>query len=138
MLGVECANRGPLSIMILVVDDDPLQAYVAVSLLERQFGEVRRASGAAEALCLIEQPEFAGKLELLVAGHSVNGIGGPAFVAELGARMPNLPVLVLGSPGESPSDYPGEHVAFLPRPMVAMKMVTLANVMVSLNKRSVA
>jgi DNA-binding NtrC family response regulator len=124
--------------MILVVDDDPLQAYVAMSLLERHFGEVRRASGAAEALCLIEQPEFAANLDLVVSGHSANGIDGPAFVAELGARVPNLPVLVLGMVGESASDYPGEHVAFLPRPVEAQKIVALAGVMLSLNKRSVA
>jgi DNA-binding NtrC family response regulator len=124
--------------MILVVDDDPLQAYVAMSLLERHFGEVRRAAGAAEALCLIEQREFASRLELVVSGHSANGIGGPAFVAELGARMPNLPVLVLGLPGESPSDYSGDHVAFLPRPVEAQRMVTMAGVMLSLSKRSVA
>ena len=124
--------------MILVVDDDPLQAYVAMSLLERHFGELRRAPGAAEALCLIEQPEFSAKLDLVVSGHSASGIGGPAFVAELKARMPNLPILVLGLAGESPSDYPGEHVAFLPRPVEAQKMVALAGVMLSLNKRSVA
>jgi DNA-binding NtrC family response regulator len=124
--------------MILVVDDDPLQAYVAVSLLERQYGDVRRATGAADALCLIEQPEFANKLTLVVSGRSANGIDGPAFVAELSARKPNLPILVLGMPGESPSDYPGEHIAFLPRPVEAHKMLALAGVMMSLNKNPVA
>ena len=67
-----------------------------MSLLGRQFGDVRRVTDAAEALCLVEQPEFASKLGLVISGHHMPGIGGPAFVAELHARMPNLPVLVSG------------------------------------------
>ncbi len=82
---------------ILIVDDDPLQASLLMSLLGRQFGNVCRVNDAAEALCLIEQPEFAGKLSLVITGHHITGIGGPAFVAELHARKPDLPVLVLSA-----------------------------------------
>ncbi len=71
---------------ILIVDDDPLQAFLLMSLLGRQFGNVCRVNDAAEALCLIEQPEFAAKLSLVITGNHTPGIGGPAFVAELHAR----------------------------------------------------
>lgn len=108
---------------ILLVDDDPLQASCMMSLLERQFGDVRRATDAAEALCLIEQPEFARELGLVISGHHTPGIGGPAFVAELHARMPELPVLVLGSADEAPTDYKEGNVAFLSRPVVGKEML---------------
>ncbi len=82
---------------ILLVEDDPLQAFLTMSLLGRQFGDVRRATDAAEALCLVEQPEFATKLSLVISGHDTPGITGPAFVAELQSECPHLPVLVLGA-----------------------------------------
>jgi DNA-binding NtrC family response regulator len=116
---------------ILLVEDDPLEARRILPLLYREFNVVRRATDAAEALCFVEQSEFAEGLGLVISGHQTQGIGGPAFVAELCARRPNLPVLVLGRPGESPSDYTGEHVSFLPRPFVPQQMISLANKMLA-------
>jgi DNA-binding NtrC family response regulator len=114
---------------ILLVEDDPLEAHRILPLLTRAFSVVRRATDAAEALCLVEQADFADGLGLIISGHQTKGIGGPAFVAELCARRPDLPVLVLGRPDESASDYTGEHVSFLPRPFVPQQMVSLANKM---------
>jgi DNA-binding NtrC family response regulator len=111
---------------ILLVDDDPLQASLMLSILGKRFGDVRRVTDAAEALCLIEQPEFAGKLGLVISGHHTLGIGGPAFVAELHARMPALPVLVLGAADEIPGNYANEHVSFLPRHLVVGQMLATA------------
>jgi DNA-binding NtrC family response regulator len=118
---------------ILLVEDDPLEALRILPLLYREFNVVRRATDAAEALCLVEQRDFADGLGLVISGHQTQGIGGPAFVAELCARKPNLPVLVLGRAGESASDYAGEHVSFLPRPFGPQQMVSLASKMVAHN-----
>ena len=82
---------------ILLVENDPLQAFLRKSILERRFSDVQRVTDAAEALCLVEQPQFAGNLGLVISGLNMPGIGGPAFVAELRIRMPWLPILVLGS-----------------------------------------
>jgi len=120
---------------ILLVEDDPLEAHRIMPLLEREFGEVRRAVDAAEALCAIEHADFAGKLKLVISGHQMQGIGGPAFVAELHERMPSLPILVLGTPGESANDYLGERVAFLPRPLVPGQVVSLASKLLAGDKR---
>lgn len=100
---------------ILLVDDDPLQAYLRKSILEKRFPDVQRVADAAEALCLIEQPQFTANLGLVISGHHLPGIGGPAFVAEVHTRMPALPVLVLGDASDSPCDYTGESVRFLSR-----------------------
>jgi CheY-like chemotaxis protein len=100
---------------ILLVDGDALQAYLRKTILERRFSDVQRVADPAEALCLVEQPQFAGNLGLVISGHHAAGIGGPAFVAELHERMPRLPVLVLGGPGEKASDYAHSDACFLPR-----------------------
>ncbi len=120
---------------ILLVDDDPLQASQMMSLLGRRFGDVERVAGAAEAFCLIEQPEFASKLALVIAGLHTPGIGGPAFVAELHARMPDMPVLVLGRGGEAAADYHNEHVVFLARPVIGEEMLAVTGRMLSGQKK---
>ena len=123
---------------ILIVDDDPLQASLMMSLLGRQFGNVCRVNDAAQALCLIEQPEFASKLRLVISGHHTPGIGGPAFVAELRSRKPDLPVLVLGVNGAAPSDYTEPHVVFLPRPLGGDRMLAVTGQILATRKPAVA
>jgi DNA-binding NtrC family response regulator len=99
---------------------------------------VLRVADAAEALCLVEQPHFARNLSLVVSGNHLADIGGPAFVAELQTRMPSLPVLVLGGSTESHCDYPGDNVCFLPRPVLAEQMLTLASQMLGEKERKTA
>jgi CheY-like chemotaxis protein len=123
---------------ILLVDDDPLQASVRKSILERRFSEVQRTTDAAEALCLVEQPQFARDLGLVVSGHHLAGIGGPAFVAELHTRMPLVPVLVLGDSIEESRDYSGDYVSFLARPILPEEMLAVASRMQAQGERKIA
>ncbi len=116
---------------ILLVENDPLQAFVRKSVLEKKFSDVRRVADAAEALCLVEQPPFAANLGLIVAGPHMSGIGGPAFVAELHTRMPALPVLVLGNGEEAPSDYAGDHVRCLHKPFTTDDILAVAGQMLA-------
>lgn len=109
-----------------------------MSLLGRQYGNVCRVNDAAEALCLVEQPEFASKLGLVISGHHTPGIGGPAFVAELHSRKPDLPVLVLGTKDSVPSDYESEHIVFLPRAVGGDKMLAVAGQILAAHKNAVA
>lgn len=118
---------------ILLVNDDPLQAYMCKSLLDRRFADVRRVADAAEALCLVEQPQFASDLGLVISRDRLPGIGGPAFVAELHNRMPELPVLVLGDPREWPVAAQGEHLRFMPRAAATEEIVSAANQMLAGN-----
>jgi|ERR1700678_3289961 CheY-like chemotaxis protein len=112
--------------IILLVDNDPLQAYLRTSILQRRFNDVQRVGDAAEALCLVEQPQFAGNLGLVISGQHRPGIGGPAFVAELRERLPQLPVLVLGSAREAATDYAGDRVRFLAKPVATEQMLSAA------------
>ena len=134
------SRAGPpgYKLTILLVDDDPLQAFVRKSILERRFSDVLRVAGAAEALGMVEQPHFAHSLGLVVSGHHLAGIGGPAFVAELHTRMPSLPVLVLGDSNEVYGDYSVEGVRFLPRPVAAEEMLTAAGQMLAQSSQKTA
>jgi len=123
---------------ILLVDDDPMQASLTMSLLGRRFGEVRRVADAADALCLIEQPEFARKLSLVISAHPTLGVSGPAFVNELRTRIPDLPVLVLGTAGETSAEYVKEHVVFMTKPFVPQLMLTLTSQMLADRKNAVS
>jgi CheY-like chemotaxis protein len=111
--------------MILLVENDPLQAFQRKSILEGRFAEVERVPNAADALCLVEQPLFVLNLGLVVCGPHMPGFGGPEFVNELHVRLPKLPVLVLGGASEAAGDYAGECVCFLPQPIANEEMLTL-------------
>ena len=111
---------------ILLVDNDPMQGFLRKSILERRFQHVERVGDAGEALCLVEQPQFAGRLSLVVSGPNLLGIGGPAFVAELHERLPKVPVLVLGGSNEAAADYRGRWVRFLPRPFAGEQILAAA------------
>ena len=124
--------------IILLVEDDPLQAFVRKSILERRFSDVKRVGDAADALRLVEQPQFAMNLGLVVSGHALTGIGGPAFVAELHTRLPELPVLVLDDPSTDHENYPGDRVRFLSRPIKADEMLAVAGQMMAQSERKTA
>ena len=92
---------------ILLVDDNPLRAAMRQSLLEGNAPAVARALDAAEALCMVELPEFAQNLTLVITGHAMTGISGPEFVAEFRSRMPRVPVLVLSLVSDFEKEYLG-------------------------------
>jgi len=99
---------------ILLVDDDPFQAHLRRSALKSQFASVERVADASEAFIRVEESDFEQGLALVVVGLSLPGVAGPAFVNELAARLPRVPILVIGRPGEKAADYDGAHVYFLP------------------------
>jgi len=83
-------------------------------MLEKRFRNVERAADAAGAFIRIEEPGFADRLALVIAGLREPGIAGPEFVSEITRRIPSVPVLVIGRSGEIAPDYRGEQVRFLP------------------------
>jgi len=101
---------------ILLVDDDPLHASVRKAILNRKYSDVRRVGDAAEALGLVEQPQFARNLALIVSSDLNSGIGTANFVSELHLRIPDVPVLVIGE--KRGNDYSGP-VMFIKRPVTA-------------------
>jgi CheY-like chemotaxis protein len=100
---------------VLLVDDDPFQAFARCAALERMFFKVSRAASAPEAFIRLEETAFKSSLALVVAGLNLPGDAGPAFVRELNNRLPDTSILALGEAGEAASDYPGKNVRFLPQ-----------------------
>jgi CheY-like chemotaxis protein len=100
--------------VIFLIDDNPFLAYSRKSALEGRLREVKRAADAAEALIRIEEPGFAERLGLVIVALTQPGLAGPQFVAEIGSRLPLIPILVIGRPGEIAHDYQGKAVSFLP------------------------
>jgi DNA-binding NtrC family response regulator len=115
--------------LILLIEGDPLLGWTRLALLERQFEAVCRVGTAAEALCLIEQPAFASRLCLVISSHTKSDNDGPAFVAELVSRMPEVPVLVLGDVLDGSDSYQGEKVTYLPGPYVSEQICSKAKQM---------
>ena len=123
---------------ILLVENDPLQALLRKSTLEEHFDRVERVANAAEALCLIEQAQFAAELGLVVCGPQQPGFGGADFVTELRARLPRIPVLVLGGSGEGPEAYGKENTRFLGWPVGNEELLAAAAKMLRGSARTTA
>lgn len=115
---------------ILLVDDDPLDAFVRKSALEKKFHDVQRIADPVEALSMMEQPQFAGRLGLVIADLHRPGLDGPQFVAEMHARLPGVPVLVLGRPKAS-TEPAEDGVRFLGQHSASEEMLTAATQMLA-------
>ena len=123
---------------ILLVDDDPFHSHARAAALESVYHRVVRASGAAEAFILVDQPEFARDLALVMVALHMPGLSGPAFVAELASRAPRVPVLVLCRKGECHDEYQSENVQLLPASSSTQEMLSFIREMLQQPERRIA
>ena len=123
---------------VLLVEDDPLHAFLLRSNLERIFAHVERVTDASEALCLLEQQSFAASIDLVVCSLRMPGFGGSAFATELHDRLPHMPILVLGEPADAAEACFGGCVALLTSPFAADEMLTLAGRLMMHEERAIA
>jgi len=123
---------------ILLVDDNPLRASMRKSLLEGKAPAVVRALDAAEALCMVESPEFAQGLALVITGHVMSGISGPEFVAEVRNRIPQVPVLVLSAVPEAEQEYKGISGVFVSRTTLPDELRALVGRLVAVGQKQTA
>ena len=73
---------------------------------------------------------------MVISGHHMPGIGGPAFVAELHNRVPSVPILVLGDATETPDHYQGDHIRFLARPVASDDILNAADQLLAGNGKN--
>jgi len=123
--------------IILLVDDDPLQAFVRKTALEKFFPDVRRVSGP-EALCLIEQSQFVEQLALVISGTHMPGLSSSEFVAELSSRLPWLPVLALGDQQKTEVDSSNGLIQRVSQPISGEELLQLSRQMIGQHKASAA
>lgn len=112
---------------ILLVDNDPLQAFVHKSLLIKDLHDVHRVRNAAEALCTIEQAEFSPDLTLIICSRTIHGLSCPEFVRELSIRSPQMKILVLEKAPHCACDYPAQQVQFASQPLEAEEILRLTD-----------
>lgn len=127
-------------IKILLVDNDPLQAFVHKAILEKRFHSVLRAHDAAETLCLVEQPDFSANLALIVCSHPLPGLDYADFIAELRTRLPWLNLLVVGNArAEQAEKTAGTgQIRFLPLPFNATQVIQTIVQMLGAQKATAA
>jgi putative two-component system response regulator len=75
---------------VLCVDDEPIILHLMTRLLERLGLDVTTATGPLEALAVFEAERF----DLIVTDIRMPGMDGHAFLAEIRARDPEVPVVV--------------------------------------------
>jgi CheY-like chemotaxis protein len=121
---------------ILLVNDDPFQAYARTAALESVYERVVRVAGAAEAFILIDQPAFARDLALVVVALHMPGLSGSTFVEELASRAPRVPVLVLCRRGECDEQYKSANVQLLPASSSMTEMLRAADELMQPNVQS--
>lgn len=111
---------------ILLVDDNAVQASTRRSILLRTGRPVELASGASQALALLEDATLLDSIALVITDHCMPGMNGPEFVARLRQRLPRVPVVVLSGYPDVESEYEGMHVVFRMKPVAPDQLIALA------------
>jgi CheY-like chemotaxis protein len=102
---------------ILLVEDEEAVRLFAASVLKRQGYEVLEAHHGLHAIELLERTES--KVRLIVTDVVMPEMGGPALVAKLHDRLPELPVLYMSGYAERAVVHNGlvkSKQAFLQKP----------------------
>jgi CheY-like chemotaxis protein len=110
---------------ILLVDDNAVQASTRRAILSRTGRSVVVATGACEALQLLEDEELFNSVSVIITDHWMPGLNGPQFIEKLRDRLPKIPVLVLsGLPNVEP-EYEGLNVVFRVKPFPPDQLIAL-------------
>jgi CheY-like chemotaxis protein len=111
---------------ILLVDDNPVQAATRKAILTFSGNQVSVATNAQEALTLLENPDFAKNINLIITDHLMPHMNGPQFVARLRVQLPNVPVLVLSGLPDAEAEYDGMNILYRLKPLDPEELIRLA------------
>lgn len=120
-----------MSSVILLVDDNAVQASTRGAILERSGYRVAIASSGQLALERLSSPEMQRDVELVIADHLMPGMNGPEMVAEIRERGLGVPVLVLSGLPDAESAYEGLSVEFCMKPCPPDHLISLVCKMTS-------
>ncbi len=124
--GAAGLNETVMTGLILVVDDNAVQAGARRDILARVGASVVTASGGDHALALLDDPAFHASLGLLITDHLMPGMGGPELVRSMLLRLPGLPILVLSGLPEAEEEYAKLPVVFRLKPCPPGELIRLA------------
>ena len=111
---------------ILLVDDNPVQAATRKAILTFSGNQVSVTTNAQEALTLLENPDFAKNINLIITDHLMPHMNGPQFVARLRVQLPNVPVLVLSGLPDAEAEYDGMNILYRLKPLDPEELIGLA------------
>ncbi len=111
--------------MILVVDDNPVQALTRKAILNRAGMEVCTAYTADAAFAAIDSDERR-EINLVITDHIMPGESGHHFVERLWERRADLTIMVLSGMAEAEADYEGLNITFRAKPIFPSELVALA------------
>lgn len=112
--------------MILVVDDNPVQALTRQAILAGAGLEAQTAYSADAAFAALENDAAAQAISLVITDHIMPGESGSCFVKGLWERRAGLPVMVLSGLVEAEDDYAGLNVTFRAKPIRPGELIELA------------
>lgn len=111
--------------MILVVDDNPVQALTRKAILAGAGLQAQTVYSADEAFAALES-DGEDLITLVITDHVMPGESGSRFVRGLWQRRKNLPVIVLSGMAEAEDDYVGLPVTFRSKPIHPCDLIALA------------
>lgn len=119
-----------MSSVILLVDDNAVQASTRGAILERSGHRVAIASSGQSALEQLSSAEMQRDIGLIIADHLMPGMNGPEMVAEIRGRGLKVPVLVLSGLPDAESAYEGLDVTFCMKPCPPDYLISLVKKMI--------
>lgn len=111
--------------MILVVDDNPVQALTRKAILNRAGLTVQTAFTAEDAYAALDL-DTGRDITLVITDHIMPGESGCHFVTRLWDHRAGLSVMVLSGMAEAQDDYTGLNVTFRAKPIEPAELVSLA------------
>ena len=114
-----------MAFTVLLVDDNPVQAATRQTILTHSGNQVFVAASANHALALLENPEFARNVDLVITDHLMPKMNGPQLVARLRQRFATLPILVLSGMPDAEMEYAGMDVLYRPKPIAPEELIRL-------------
>jgi DNA-binding response OmpR family regulator len=112
--------------VILVVDDNPVQAVTRKAILAGAGLETQTVYSAEAAFRALEN-DSAAVITLVITDHIMPGESGSYFVKHLWERRVGLPVLVLSGLAEAEDEYDGLDVTFRSKPIPPSELIALAS-----------
>ena len=116
-------SRGDVP-LVLLVDDNPIQAAVRKEVLTRAGAEIIVASNGVEALQILERSGSSRSVRLMVTDHLMPEMDGPELVRRVRERLPALPVVVLSGLPDAEAEY-GGGVVFRLKPFAPQELIRL-------------
>jgi CheY-like chemotaxis protein len=107
-----------MTVALLLIDDNAIQAATRQTILRRAGFFVIAALSPQRALEQMEKGEFQEEIGLVITDHFMPGMTGAQFVRQLRTTQPTLPILVISGTDEPEGEYEGLDVTFRMKPLL--------------------